>query len=335
MGMKGDWTMKHILITGALGRIGSELTMKLREVYGSQNVIATDIERKEGPALESGPFELLDVTDREAIKRVAEDYRIDTIVHLAAILSNKAEANPLLAWDINMSGLINALEVARESRCLFFTPSSIDSFGPSTAKDYTPQETIQRPTTMYGINKASGELLCDYYFHKFGVDTRSMRFPGVVSTVTEPGGGITDYAVDIYYGAIENGRYTSYIGPGTYMDMIYLPDLLNAIVDLLEADGSTLTHRNAYNVTGMSVAPEDLSRSIKKYISNFEIAYDIDPVRQAIADSWPDCLDASVAMVEWGFKTDYDLDSMTEDIIHNIRKKLNKEFIIEGTPQEL
>ncbi|GAB1531277.1 MULTISPECIES: L-threonine 3-dehydrogenase [Brevibacillus] len=315
--------MKKILVTGALGQIGSELIMKLRDIYGADQVIATDIRKnEEDPVVQSGPFEVLDVTDGNRMFELAKKHGVDTIMHLAALLSATAEAKPLLAWNLNMGGLVNALEAARELNCQFFTPSSIGAFGPTTPKDNTPQDTIQRPTTMYGVNKVSGELLCDYYYQKFGVDTRGVRFPGLISYVAPPGGGTTDYAVDIYYKAIQHGAYTSYIGKGTYMDMMYMPDALNAIVSLMEADASKLIHRNAFNVTAMSIEPEDVAAAIRKHIPEFTLSYEVDPVRQAIADSWPNSIDATAAMQEWGFKAEYDLDKMTEDMLAKLRGKL-------------
>ncbi|MDC0759717.1 MULTISPECIES: L-threonine 3-dehydrogenase [Brevibacillus] len=315
--------MKKILVTGALGQIGSELIMKLRDIYGADQVIATDIRKNEDdPVVQSGPFEVLDVTDGNRMFELAKKHGVDTIMHLAALLSATAEAKPLLAWNLNMGGLVNALEAARELNCQFFTPSSIGAFGPTTPKDNTPQDTIQRPTTMYGVNKVSGELLCDYYYQKFGVDTRGVRFPGLISYVAPPGGGTTDYAVDIYYKAIQHGAYTSYIGKGTYMDMMYMPDALNAIVTLMEADASKLIHRNAFNVTAMSIEPEDVAAAIRKHIPEFTLSYEVDPVRQAIADSWPNSIDATAALQEWGFKAEYDLDKMTEDMLAKLRGKL-------------
>ncbi len=223
-----------------------------------------------------------------------------------------------------MGGLMNALEVSRELNLQFFTPSSIGAFGPTTPKKETPQETLQRPMTMYGVNKVAGELLCDYYFNKFGLDTRGVRFPGLISNVAKPGGGTTDYAVDIYYKALEEGKYTSYIAEGTYMDMMYMPDAVQAIVDLLEADPTKLIHRNAFNVTAMSFEPSEIAASIKKQLPNFEISYEVDPIRQAIADSWPDAIDPTAAIQEWGFKTEYNLDKMTIDMLEKLKVKLNK-----------
>ncbi|MFJ7934242.1 L-threonine 3-dehydrogenase [Sporosarcina sp. NPDC096371] len=313
--------MKKIMVTGALGQIGSELITKLRSEYGKENVLATDIRRTD--ASEDGPFEILDVTDTQKMHTLAKDFGADTMMHMAALLSAKAEEEPLFAWNLNMGGLMNALEVSRELNLQFFTPSSIGAFGPSTPKVDTPQDTLQRPTTMYGVNKVAGELLCDYYFHKFGLDTRGVRFPGLISYVAKPGGGTTDYAVDIYYKALEQGKYTSYIAEGTYMDMMYMPDALQAIVDLMEADSSKLVHRNAFNVSAMSFEPSQIAASIRKQIPTFEMAYDVDPVRQAIANSWPDSIDSSVAIQEWGFKADYNLDKMTEDMLAKLKIKLN------------
>lgn len=313
---------KKILVTGALGQIGTELVMKLHDVYGTDHVIATDIRNSENEVVQSGPFEILDVTDGKRMMELAKKYQVNTIVHLAALLSAKAESNPLLAWNLNMGGLVNALETARELNCQLFTPSSIGAFGPTTPKNKTPQITIQRPTTMYGVNKVSGELLCDYYYEKFGVDTRGVRFPGLISYAAEPGGGTTDYAVDIYYSAIERGSYTSYIQKGTYMDMMYMPDALNAIVALMEADPAKLKHRNAFNITAMSFEPEEIAAEIRKHIPTFTISYNVDPVRQAIADSWPNSLDATAAQEEWGFKAEYDLEKMTVDMLGKLREKL-------------
>jgi nucleoside-diphosphate-sugar epimerase len=315
--------MKRILVTGALGQIGSELVMRLRDLYGAANVIATDIRKLDTEVVQSGPFEILDVTDADAMFQVAKKNQVDTIIHLAALLSATAELKPLMAWNLNMGGLINALEVARELKCQFFTPSSIGAFGPTTPKDQTPQDTIQRPTTMYGVNKVSGELLCDYYYHKFGVDTRGLRFPGLISYVTPPGGGTTDYAVEIYYEAIRTGKYTSYIAKGTYMDMMYMPDALNAIITLMEADASKLKHRNAFNVTAMSFEPEEIAAEIRKHLPHFQLDYDVDPVRQAIADSWPNSIDATAAKEEWGFKAEYDLRKMTEDMLARLEEKIS------------
>lgn len=314
--------LKKIIVTGALGQIGSELIGKLQKEYGENNVLSTDIRKPEHPI--AGPFEVLDVTDGKKMHDLAKDFGADTIMHMAALLSATAEKNPLFAWNLNMGGLLNALEVARELNMQFFTPSSIGAFGPSTPKVNTPQDTLQRPTTMYGVNKVSGELLCDYYFSRFGIDTRGVRFPGLISYVAQPGGGTTDYAVDIYYKAIEEGKYESFIAAGTYMDMMYMPDALQAIVDLMEADPAKLVHRNAFNVTAMSFEPSQIAASIQKHIPDFTLSYNVDPARQAIADSWPDSIDPSAAVAEWGFKAQYDLDAMTADMLEKLKVKLQR-----------
>ncbi|MEY9139707.1 L-threonine 3-dehydrogenase [Mammaliicoccus lentus] len=314
--------MKKVIITGALGQIGTELVIKLREKFGNHQVLATDIKRPESDSvILNGPFEILDVTDKDRLFELVETFKADTIMHMAALLSATAEKNPLFAWNLNMGGLVNALEAAREYNMQFFTPSSIGAFGPNTPKDMTPQETIQRPTSMYGVNKVAGELLCDYYYTKFGVDTRSVRFPGLISYVKEPGGGTTDYAVEIYFKAIREGKYNSYIAKGTYMDMMFMDDAINAIIQLMEADGERLVHRNAYNVSAMSVEPETVKASIQKILPEFELGYDVDPDRQAIADTWPNSIDTSCAKEEWGFNPQYDLDSMTKLMLKAIKEK--------------
>lgn len=313
--------MERIIITGALGQIGTELTLKLREKYGEENVLPTDIKEPEDEQLKGKPFEILDVRDMDRLEEIARDFKPDTIMHMAALLSATCEKNPQLAWDINMGGLVNALELARESGLKFFTPSSIGAFGPSTPKENTPQVTVQRPTTMYGVNKVAGELLCDYYFEKFGVDTRGVRFPGLISHVKEPGGGTTDYAVEIYFEAIRNGRYTSYIDKDTNMDMMYMDDAIDAIIDLMEADGSRLEDRNAFNVTAMSINPGMVANEIRKHIPEFELDYDVDPARQGIAESWPNAIDASQAVRQWDFEPKYNLARMTEVMLEAIRNK--------------
>ena len=315
--------MKKIMVTGSLGQIGSEIVAKLRETKGADNVVATDVRViEDSPTYTEGPFEVLDVMDGDKFLEIAKKYEVDTIIHLASLLSATAEANPQFAWKLNMSGLMNGLEAARELNCKFFAPSSIACFGPGTPADNTPQDTLQRPATMYGIAKVAGELLCDYYYTKFGVDTRSVRFPGLISYTTPPGGGTTDYAVDIYYEAIKNKKYTSFIAEGTYMDMMYMPDAINAIINLMEADPNKLVHRNAFNITAMSFEPEQIKASIQKFIPEFTMDYDVDPIRQGIADSWPNSLDDSAAKAEWGFKAEYDLDKMTKDMLDNLEKRL-------------
>ena len=316
--------MRKILVTGALGQIGSELTAELRKIYGANNVIASSRRVKEGheELIESGPFEILNINDAKGVSEVVKKHNVNTIINLAAILSAVGEQHPEQCWDINMNGLYNILEVAREENCMVYTPSSIAAFGPSTPKDKTPQDTIQRPNTMYGVTKVAGELLCDYYYKKFGVDTRGVRFPGLISYKTLPGGGTTDYAVHIYYDALKNKRYTSFIDKGTKIDMMYMPDALDAIIQLMEADPSKLIHRNAFNVTAMSFDPEEIAASIKKVIPEFEIDYEVDSVRQSIADSWPNSLDDSAAREEWGWNPKYDLDSMTRDMLEKLKIKL-------------
>lgn len=314
--------LETILITGALGQIGTALTARLREKFGVEHVIATDIQRPEqSTVVENGIFEYLDVTDQLAIEQLVEKYQIDTIIHLAALLSAVAEEKPQLAWELNMGGLMNALEVARIHDLKFFTPSSIGAFGPQTPKVQTPQVTLQRPTTMYGVTKVSGELLCDYYFQKFGVDTRSVRFPGLISYEALPGGGTTDYAVDIYYEALKKQAYTSFIDKGTYMDMMYMPDAVDAIIRLMEAPAENLIHRNAFNVSAMSVCPEDFEKAIQAHIPEFTLDFEVDPIRQTIAESWPNSIDTIQARKEWDFSPEYTLEKMTADMLQKLKEK--------------
>ena len=273
---------------------------------------------------ESGPSAIADVTDADAVAKVVRDYQIDTIYNLAALLSVVAERNPRLAWKIGIDGLWNVLEVAREYHCAVFTPSSIGSFGLSTPHVMTPQDTIQRPSTIYGVSKVTTELLSDYYFMKYGVDTRSVRFPGIISYVTPPGGGTTDYAVDIYYYAVRGEKFICPIKEGTLMDMIYMPDALHASIMLMEADSSKLVHRNSFNLASMSFAPETIFAAIKKHMPHFEMEYQVDPLKQHIADSWPDCMDDSCARQEWGWQPKYDLEAMTIDMLEKLKLKFNK-----------
>lgn len=313
--------MKRILVTGGLGQIGTELTRRLRSEYGSSSVLATDLKGEGADRLGEGPFELLDVREGNRLSALVQSHRADTVIHLAGILSANAEKTPQLAWDINMNGLYNALEVARQEGCSLFFPSSIAAFGPGTPPDHTPQDTIQRPTTIYGVAKVAGELLCDYYHHKYGLDTRGVRFPGLISYDTPPGGGTTDYAVHIYYDAVRRGRYTSFIAPDTYMDMMYMPDALKGVIALMETDPARLRHRCCFNITAMSLEPEMLARAITRHIPDFRIDYDVDPVRQAIAESWPDAVDDSAAREEWGWDPEYDLETMTADMLNRLRSK--------------
>ncbi len=315
--------MKNILVIGSTGQIGSELTMKLRAEKGGGVTVAGYIPSAPptGRLLTSGPSEEVNVCNAKQIADVVDKYDIDTIYNLAALLSATAERLPLKAWDIQMNGLINILEVAREKHVAVFTPSSIGSFGPSTPHDMTPQDTIQRPTSMYGVTKVATELLSDYYFHKYGVDTRSVRFPGLISYTTPPGGGTTDYAVEVFYAAVKGEEFVCPIAAGTYMDMMYMPDALQAAVNIMNAKPIYLKHRNSFNIASMSFEPETLFAAIRKYIPSLKVRYEVDPVRQAIADSWPDRMDDSCARKEWGWSPTYDLDTMVRDMIANLRKK--------------
>ena len=316
--------MKNVLVIGSTGQIGSELTRELRKRYGNDSIVAGYIKGAEpkGELKESGPSAEADVTNPEMIADVVKNYNIDTIYNLAALLSVVAEKKPQLAWKIGIDGLWNILEVARENNCAVFTPSSIGSFGLSTPHTLTPQDTVQRPETIYGVSKVTTELLSDYYFKKYGVDTRSVRFPGLISYVTPPGGGTTDYAVDIYYAAVRGEKFVCPIKKGTLMDMMYMPDGLHAAISLMEADPTRLVHRNGFNIASMSFDPEEIFNAIKRYKPDFEMEYDVDPLKQSIADSWPDSLDDSCARAEWDWKPQYDLDAMTVDMLKNLEAKL-------------
>ena len=318
--------MKNILVIGSTGQIGSELTMLLRREIPGSTVVAGYIPGAEpkGILLESGPAEIADVRNAAQLAAIVDKYHIDTIYNLAALLSAVAERKPLMAWDIQMNGLLNILEIAREKGCAVFTPSSIGSFGPDTPKDDTPQDTIQRPTSMYGVTKVATELLSNYYFHKYGVDTRSVRFPGLISYTTLPGGGTTDYAVEIYYAAVKGEEFVCPIAPGTFMDMMYMPDALRAAVEIMDADPACLKHRNSFNIASMSFDPEILVAAIRKEIPSLKVRYETDPVRQAIAESWPNRMDDSCAREEWGWAPRYDLAAMTSDMILHLKEKLLK-----------
>ncbi len=311
--------MKRILVTGAGGQIGSWLVPRLREEYGASSVMATDVRHLGPEVTEAGPFQVLDATDAKAVGQAVMRHDADTVYHLAAILSAIGERDPRLAWHVNMSSLEAVLEVAREQGCAVFTPSSIGAFGPDTPKDPTPQDTIMRPATIYGITKVAGELLCDYYHTRFGVDTRGVRFPGLISYGAPPGGGTTDWAVDIFYQAIEHGRYTCFLSAQTQLDMMYMPDAVDALLRIMEADPARLVHRNAFNVTAMQLTPAGLTEIIREHMPGFAIDYDVDPVRQAIADSWPDRIDDSAAREEWGWNPSYDAESMTADMLDHLR----------------
>lgn len=311
--------MKKILITGATGQIGSELTPLLRRRHGSDNVIAAGHRRPADPEISTtGPFYSLDIRDAAALEQIIKDHQVDTIFHLAALLSAVAEAKPQTAWDINMNGLLNVLESARRHRCSVFFPSSIGAFGPQTPRENTPQDTIQRPNTLYGITKVSGELLCDYYHQRYDVDTRGLRFPGLISYKTPPGGGTTDYAVEIFYAADRSQAYQCFLRPDTRLDMMYMPDALSAMLQLMAADIERLKHHNAFNVTAMSFTPEELVSEIRKHIPGFSVHYATDPIRQAIADSWPRHMDDSAAREEWGWQAEFDLPALVNDMLKHV-----------------
>ena len=316
--------MKNVLVIGSTGQIGSELTMELRQRYGNDHVVAGYIVGAEPKGLlaESGPSAIADVTDGAAIAEVVKKYNIDTIYNLAALLSVVAESKPRLAWKIGIDGLWNILEVAKENKCAVFTPSSIGSFGVETPHDPTPQDTIQRPRTIYGVSKVTTELLSEWFHHKYGVDTRSVRFPGIISYVTPPGGGTTDYAVDISYYAVRGEKFVCPLKAGTRMDMMYMPDALRAAIELMEADPTRLIHHNGFNVASMSFDPERIYAEIKKHKPQFEMVYDVDPLKQSIAESWPDIMDDSCARQEWDWKPQYGLEEMTKDMLEKLALKL-------------
>lgn len=314
--------MKNILVVGAGGQIGSELVPHLQKIYGSERVVATDINSRSCARLaENGPFEELDALNAERFVELVKKYRVDAIFNLVALLSATGESNPQLAWKINMGALMNSLEISREYGCSVFTPSSIGAFGPGSPKDNTPQDTVMRPTTIYGVCKVTGEMLGDYYFQRFGVDARSVRFPGIISNVTLPGGGTTDYAVEIYYGAVQHKKFSCPLPKGTFLDMMYMPDALDACVQLMEADPAKLKHRNSFNITAMSFEPSQLFESIRKRIPDFTMEYSVDPVKKAIADSWPNYMDDSCAREEWGWNPRWNLETMTEDMLRVIGEK--------------
>jgi nucleoside-diphosphate-sugar epimerase len=318
--MMSNDKMRVILVTGAAGQIGSELTMALRARYGPENVIAAGHRTPPGPELcDSGPFEFIDVTQRNSLEAIVARYDVDTIYHMAAILSAVGEARPQLCWNVNVNGLHNVLEVARERGLTrLFCPSSIAVFGPEAPRQATPQETVLRPRTMYGVTKVAGELLCDYYADRFGVDVRGIRYPGIISNVTPPGGGTTDYAVEIFYSAIRRKQYTCFVRPNTVLPMMYMPDCIKATIDLMEADPASLVHHADFNLAAMSFSAAELASEIQVHIPEFTVAYEPDPVKQAIADSWPMTIDDSAAQKEWGWQPDYDLASMAVDMLDQL-----------------
>jgi nucleoside-diphosphate-sugar epimerase len=316
--------MDKILVIGCAGQIGSELTLELRKIYGNDNVVASDIRQADKDITESGPFEIANVLEVQKIADIVKKYNITQIYHLAAILSGNAEKKPLPSWDINMKGLLDILEMVREMKIeRLFWPSSIAVFGPSTPVKNTPQQSVMDPNTVYGISKLAGERWIAYYKQRYGVDTRSVRYPGLISYKTEAGGGTTDYAVEIYYEAIKSKKYTCFLKEDTYLPMMFMPDAIKATIQLMQTDLNKLSCDDSYNVGGMSFCPDDVYKSIKKHIPEFSISYEPD-FRQAIADSWPQSIDDSVARKDWGLSFEYDLDKMTEVMLREIGKKFGK-----------
>ena len=310
---------KSILIIGACGQIGTELTMALREKYGPDSVIASDIREGSDNLMKSGPFELLDATDYAAIEDVVMYYEIEEVYLMAAMLSATAEKFPMRAWNLNMSSLFNVLNLAKEKKIdKIFWPSSIAVFGPNTPKVQTPQYTLMEPSTVYGISKQSGERWCEYYFKKFGVDVRSVRYPGLISWKTLPGGGTTDYAVEIYHKALNEGKYTSFLAKGTALPMMFMDDAIRATISLMEADAKKLSIRSSYNLAAMSFSPEEIAESIKQHLSDFEMGYAPD-FRQQIADSWPSSIDDSKANEDWGWSPEFDLEKTTKIMLESLK----------------
>lgn len=317
--------MKRILVVGSTGQIGSELTLALREKFGGENVVAVGHRRAPSKALvETGPYITFDATNRDELEQAIKKYGIDTIYHMAAVLSATGEKNPQLAWHVNMDSLYNVLELAREHNSIrIFYPSSIAVFGPTTPRDNTPQDTVLAPTTMYGVTKVTGELLCDYYFLKYGVDVRGLRYPGIISSETPPGGGTTDYAVEIFYEAIKHKKYTCFVSKETVLPMMYMPDAIKATLDIMDADASQLVHHSNFNIAAMSFSAGELAAEIKRQIPEFVCEYKPD-FRQKIADSWPRTIDDSAARAEWGWQPDYDLPKMVKDMLEKLTRKYNE-----------
>ncbi len=316
--------MKKIIVIGASGQIGTELTVELRKKFGHENVIASDIKQASDEVMNSGPFEILDVMDENQVKNVLQKYKVDTVYLLAALLSGTSEKNPKFAWDLNMKSLLFILEMAKDQVIKqIFWPSSIAVFGPTTPKKNTPQQTIMEPSTVYGISKQAGERWCEYYFNRYGVDVRSLRYPGLISYKAEAGGGTTDYAVEIFYAAIQDGHYECFLKDNTALPMMFMPDALKATLDLMNADPAKVKVRSSYNLSGISFTPKQIAAEIKKHIPHFTITYQPD-FRQKIADSWPESIDDSEARKDWGWKHEYDLAKMTEIMLKEIKRKLNR-----------
>ena len=311
---------EKILVIGACGQLGTELTMELRNRYGNANVVASDINAPNETLRDTGPFETLNILDKGRLSHLAAQYNFTQIYHLAAVLSATGERNPKFAWELNMDGLLHVLDLAKEhSVKKVYWPSSIAVFGPTTPRDNTPQHTVMEPTTVYGISKQAGERWCEYYFKKYGVDVRSLRYPGLIGYKSLPGGGTTDYAVDIYHQALAKGSYECFLSEDTYLPMMYMPDALKATLDLMDAPAENVKVRSSYNLGAISFSPKEIAESIKKHIPDFSISYAPD-YRQQIADSWPKSIDDSDARQDWNWKPDYDLDRMTTDMLHNLKK---------------
>jgi len=316
--------MKKILVTGAIGQIGSDLVSALKEKYGQENVVASDIRQPDNVG-DFLPFEILDVLNVDQIEEIVKKHQIDTIFHLAALLSATGEKNPQACWKVNMDGLFNILEIGRKFNLKkIICPSSIAAFGPTTPRDNTPQATILEPATMYGVTKVAGELLCEYYVSKYGLDVRGIRYPGLISYKALPGGGTTDFAVDIFYKAIEHKKYQCFVGPDTTLPMMYMDDAIEGTIRLAQADFDSLKHHCNFNFAGMSFSAADLAKEIKKHIADFEITYDPD-FRQAIADTWPRSIDDTAAREEWGWKPKYDLSKMVEVMLTKVAEKLGRQ----------